>query len=179
MCDQDVVSRIYQQVRYTDRLPDVFRKRMEQLGKIQRWMGGYFRAVGIMLQIPGGAEYRYIEDESDDELWDLIWDPDAASTLNVLAAALARLDAEELLAQVPGGDGFKRRTLPVEARVHLAERDRMALLRVAATCLDRLLVVPNIDGEPELCGLVPVDEPQPKRRRKARRKAGGRSRTGS
>ena len=168
MCTEDTLKRIYQQVRYTDGLPNVFRLRMEQLGKIQRWMGGYFRAVGIMLQIPGGAEYRWIEDERDDELWDLIWKPDAASALNVLAAALARLDAEELLGQVPGGDGFKPRTLPVETRVHLAERDRMSLLRVAATCLDRLLVVPTIDGLPESYGLVPVDEPGPKRRRRAR-----------
>ncbi len=80
---------------------------------------------------------------------------------------------------MPGGDGFTPRTLPVEARVRLAERDRMGLLNLVAMCLDRLLVVPNIDGEPELCGLVPVDEPQPKRRRRARRKGAGRSRTGS
>ncbi len=168
--DGDDVTRIFKQVRYTDGLPDVFGKRMEQLGKIQRWLGGYFRAVGIMLQIPGGAEYRYIEDERDDELWDLIWHADAASTLNVLAAALERLDAGELLGQVPGGDRFKRRTLPVEARVHLAERDRMSLLRVAATCLDRLLVVQHIEGELESYGLVPPDEPPPKRRRTKRTK---------
>ncbi len=171
MCDEDVVKRIYQQVRYTDGLPGVFRLRMEQLGKIQRWMAGYFRAVGILLQIPGGAEYCWIEDETDDdELWDMIWKPDAGSALNVLAAALQRLGADELLGQVPGGDGFKPRTLPVEARVRLAERDRMGLLNLGAMCLDRLLVVPNIEGEPERYGLVPVDEPQPKPRRKKRRK---------
>ena len=167
--DGDDVTRIFKQVRYTDGLTDVFRQRMEQLGKIQRWLGGYFRAVGILLQIPGGAEYCWIEDETDDdELWELIWNPDAASALNVLAAALQRLGADELLGQVPGGDGFKPRTLPVEARVRLAERDHMGLLNVVAMCLDRLLVVPNIEGEPERYGLVPVDEPQPKRRRRAR-----------
>lgn len=171
----DDVTRIFQHVRFSDRLPDVFRRRMEQLGGIHRWLAGYFQAVGILLQIPGGAEYSYIKDESDDDLWHLIWNPDTISTLNVLAAALQRLDAGELLGQVPGGDCFKPRTLPVEARVRLAERDRMGLLNVVADCLDRLLVVPNIEGEPELYGLVPVDEPQRKAGRKTSRRSRRRS----
>ncbi len=168
------ISRISDEVRFTDRLTDVFRCRMEQLGAIHRWLSGYFRAVGILLQIPGAAEYRWIEDESDNDLWDLIWNPDTTSTLNVLAATLERLDAGELLGQVPGGDGFKPRALPVEARVRLAERDRVGLLNVVAACLDRLLVVPNIEGQPESYGLVPADEPQRKGRRKAGRAGRGR-----
>ncbi len=171
--DGDDVTRIFKQVRYTDGLPGVFRLRMEQLGKIQRWLAGYFTAVGILLQIPGGAEYCYIKDESDDDLWHLIWNPDSTSTLNVLAAALQRLDADELLGQVPGGEGFKPRTLPVEARVRLAERDRVGLLNVVADCLDRLLVVPNIPGEAESYGLVPADEPQRKARRADRGRRAG------
>ncbi len=168
------VTWINEQVRFGDRLPDVFRRQMEQLGVIHRWLSGYFRAAGILLQIPGAAAYRWIEDETDDDLWDLIWNPDATSTLNVLAAALERLDAGELLGQVPGGDGFKRRALPVEARVRLAERDRMGLLNVVADCLDRLLVVPNIEGQAESYGLVPAKERGRKGRRKARRAGRGR-----
>ncbi len=169
----DEISRISDEVRFTDRLTDVFRCRMEQLEAIHRWLAGYFRAVGILLQIPGAAAYRWIEDESDNDLWDLIWNPDTTSTLNVLAAALERLDAGELLGQVPGGDGFKRRALPVEARVRLAERDRVGLLNVVADCLDRLLVVPNIPGEAESYGLVPADEPQRKARRAGRGRRAG------
>ena len=101
----DEISRLSDEVRFTDRLTDVFRCRMEQLEAVHRWLAGYFQAVAIMLQIPGAAAYRWIEDETDDDLWDLIWNPDTAGTLNVLAAALERLDAGELLRQVPGGDG--------------------------------------------------------------------------
>jgi hypothetical protein len=136
-------------------------------------LAAYFRAVGILLQIPGAAEYRRIEDESDEELWNLIWNPDPTSTLNVLAATLQRLDAEQLLGQLPGGDGFKPRPLPVEARVRLAERDRMGLLNVVADCLDRLLIVPNIEGRAESYGLIPAKERERKRRRKARRTGRG------
>jgi hypothetical protein len=153
------------QVRYTDRLTDVFRYRMEQLEALHRWLAGYFRAVGIILQIPGAGDYRYHEYASDHDLWDLIWNPDTKSTLNVLAAALERLDAGELLGQVPGGEGFRRRPLPVEARVRLAERDRLGLLNLVADCLDRLLVVPTIPGEPETYGLTAQDAPKSKRRR--------------
>ena len=169
----DQVTQLSDQVRFTDRLTDVFRYRMDQLEAVHRWLAGYFEAVGILLQIPGAADYRHQEYASDDDLWDLIWNPDAKSTLNVLAATLERLDAGELLRQVPGGEGLKRRPLPVEARVRLAERDRLGLLNVVADCLDRLLVVPNIPGQAETYGLIPEDGPKPRARR-----AGSARRTG-
>ncbi|MGD8454052.1 MAG: hypothetical protein PVJ57_19740 [Phycisphaerae bacterium] len=164
--EDDRTAYIGDQVRFTDRLTDVFRCRMQQLEDIHRWLAGYFQAVGILLQIPGAADYHHQDYASDDDLWDLIWNPDPDSTLNVLAATLERLDADELLAQVPGGDGFKRRPLPVEARVHLAERDRLGLLNVVADCLDRLLVAPHIPGEAEARGLTTEDDPQPTDRTK-------------
>jgi hypothetical protein len=168
---EDTVTRIYQQLRFTDNPADVFRRRMEQLESLLRWLGGYFRAVGVLLQVPGAAEYRYEEHASDDDLWPLVWSPDPKSTINVLAAALDRLDSAPLLAQVPGGSNFKPRPLPVEARVRIAERDRAGLLAVVADCLDRLLVVPHIPGEPEFYGLVGGEG-------KARRHVGTKARRG-
>lgn len=161
----DQVTQLSDEVRFTDRLTDVFRCRMDQLEAVHRWLAGYFQAVGILLQIPGAADYRYHEYASDDDLWDLIWNPDTKSTLNILAATLERLDAGKLLRQVPGGEGLKRRPLPVEARVRLAERDRLGLLNVVADCLDRLLVVPNIPGHAEIYGLTGEGGPKSRGRR--------------
>ncbi len=45
-------------VHFCDGLPGVFRARMKQLEAIHRWLGSYFEAVSIMLQIPGGGRVR-------------------------------------------------------------------------------------------------------------------------
>jgi hypothetical protein len=156
MGEGEACRQINHTVRWTDRLTDACRCRMEQLEKIHRWLAGYVQAVGIMLQIPGAAEYRFAECAGDEHLWDLIWNTDTASTLNVLAAALKRLDADHLLRQTPGGEDFRPDPLPVEAQVALAERDRNGLLNVVADCLDRILVTPNIPGELDLIGLTPA-----------------------
>jgi hypothetical protein len=161
MGEGEACRQINHTVRWTDRLTDACRCRMEQLEKIHKWLPGYVQAVGIMLQIPGAAEYRFAECAGDEHLWDLIWNTDTASTLSVLGAALKRLDAAHLLRQTPGGHDFRPAPLPVKAQVALAERDRNGLLNVVADCLDRILVTPNIPGELELIGLAPA--------RKARR----------
>jgi hypothetical protein len=144
-------------VRWTDHLPEVVRLRLRQLDEIHRWLAGYFQVVAIMLQIRGAADYRCVEYESDDHLHHLIWNADTASTLNVLAAALQRLDATQLLAQATGGAEFTPSALPVKAQLCLAERDRNGLLSVVADCLDRLLVAPNIPGLLEDMRLEPAE----------------------
>jgi hypothetical protein len=174
---EDTVTRIYQQLRFTDHPADVFRRRMEQLESLLRWLGGYFRAVGVLLQVPGAAAYRYQEHASDDDLWPLVWNADPKSTINVLAAALDRLDSAPLLSQVPGGEAFKPRPLPVEARVRIAERDRAGLLAVVADCLDRLLVVPHIPGEAEMYGLVGGEGKRRSDEATKRRRGGDKGRT--
>jgi hypothetical protein len=140
-------------IRWTDHLPAVFALRMKQLETIHHWLTAYFQAAGFMLQIPGGAEYRYVEHDSDAELWDFVWNEDTAVTLNLLTAALQRLDAAHLLRQIPGGEDFTHLPLPVNIQVALAERDRNGLLNVVADGLDRLLVGPNIPGHLEMIGL--------------------------
>ncbi len=133
-------------VRWTDHLPEVFSLRLRQLDELHRWLAGYFQVVAIMLQIPGAADYKCVEYESDEHLYHLIWNPDTASTLDVLAAALELLDSSPLLAQVPGGAELRPSALPIPAQLCLAGRDRNGLLSVVADCLDRLLVAPNIPG---------------------------------
>jgi hypothetical protein len=133
-------------VRWTDHLPEVLSLRLRQLDEIHRWLAGYFQVVAIMLQIPGAPDYRCVEYESDAHLHPLIWNPDTASTLNVLAAALDRLGVSHLLHQIPGGADSAASALPLKAQLRLAERDHNGLLSVVADCLDRLLVAPNIPG---------------------------------
>ncbi len=101
MGEGEACRQINHTVRWTDRLTDACRCRMEQLEKIHRWLAGYVQAVGIMLQIPGAAEYRFAECAGDEHLWDLIWNTDTASTLNVLAAADC-LDRILVTPNIPG-----------------------------------------------------------------------------
>jgi hypothetical protein len=157
-------------VRWTDHLPQVFRLR--QLDEIHRWLAGYFQVVAIMLQIPGAADYRCVEYESDAHLHSLIWNPDPHSTLNVLASALDRLGVSHLLPQIPGGAADDASALPVKAQLCLAERDRNGLLSVVADCLDRLLVAPNIPGLLEDMGLKSAPDPQRTPRAPARNRKG-------
>ncbi len=146
------VRQVDQLVQFSDRLPNVFRQRMEQLEAVHRWLAGYFHAVAILLQIPGAAEYRCTDDERTD-FWDFIWTHDTDVPLTLLAETLDRLDAADLITQVPGGDDYHPRKLPDEVHLRLAMLDRNELLNVVAECLDRLLVVPELEVEAELYGI--------------------------
>ncbi len=125
-------------------LPGVFRARMEQLEDIHRWLGAYFQAVAIMLQMPGATEYRFLC-EDPDEAGDYVWKADRPMLFSILAECLERLDCAQLMRQVPGGDDYRRRELPVELRLMLAQRDRNALFNLVTECLDRLMVIPYMD----------------------------------
>ncbi len=146
------VRQVGRLVQFSDRLPTVFRQRMEQLEAVHRWLAGYFHAVAILLQIPGAAEYRCTEEERTD-FWDFIWTHDTDLTLTMLAAALDHLGTKNLIHQVPGGDDYRPGKLPHEVLRRLAALDRNGLLNVVAECLDRLLVVPQLEDEAELYGI--------------------------
>ena len=133
-------------VHYCDRLPGVFRARMKQLEAIHRWLGSYFEAVGIMLQIPGAAEYAWLS-EVEDDAGDFIWEADRDMLFSILGEAFERLDASSLIDQVPGVDAYRPCKLPVELRLMLAERDRNGVMNIAAECLDRLMVIPDLGEE--------------------------------
>ncbi len=137
-------------------LPEVFRDRMKQLEEVNRWLGAYFQVVAILLQIPGGAEYDWVEENPAEEY---AWDADRDMLFSILAEALERLDAASVMDQVPGADAYKPRKLPVELRLMLAERERDAVLNVVALCLDRLMVIPALaDEDRSLYGDI---EPRP------------------
>ncbi len=133
-------------VHFCDGLPGVFRARMKQLEAIHRWLGSYFEAAGIMLQIPGAAEYEWLSEVEDDAV-NFIWDGDRDMHFSILAEAFERLDVSSLIDQVPGVDAYRPRKLPVELRLMLAERDRNGVMNIAAECLDRLMVIPDLGEE--------------------------------
>ncbi len=100
----------------------------------------YFRAVALMLQLPGGARYEYAKalDTLDD-----LRGFDRGTVLDLLAAALDRLNAVELIEQVRGREPHERRALPDKLAERLAARDHNGLLNVVAECLDELIVRPG------------------------------------
>ncbi len=149
------VRRFGRLVQYSDRLPSVFRRRMEQLEAIHRWLAGYFQAIGILLQIPGAAEYHCTDDERTN-FWDFIWTRDTHMTLTFLAAALEHLDAKDLMDQVPGGTNYRPRRLPQKVQTRLAGLGGDELIDIVAACLDRLLVVPELPVEAEHYGIDPL-----------------------
>lgn len=140
-------------------LPMIFSLWMAEVARDHLRLGVYFRAVGIMLQIPGAAKYQFVVD--DGEAWDLIRKTDRNALFNVLAECLDRLGAKELIEQVPGagdelaGDDPPRR-LSRRWKKFLDRRARVrhGLLNVVAECLDALVVRPGI-AEIEAAGEQP------------------------
>ncbi len=143
------VLQINSLVQYTDRPVRAFRARMEQLQAVHRWLAGYLHALSILVQIPGAAEYRWREPANDDEALERIASADRDELLAILAAALGRLAAGELMGQVPGGERRGVCLPGPELRIALAGLDRRGLIQVVAECLDRLLVIPHVGAEAE------------------------------
>ncbi len=120
----------------------VFRLRMNQMADAARWLGGYFHAAAIILQLPGGADYRPIA-KPDLDFPNTVWVDDRRRPMGMLAEVLRRLGSEKLLAQLPNGEGP---SVPPAAHVkrRLNRLTRAQLVCVAANCLDRLLVAPHL-----------------------------------
>ncbi len=113
-------------------------------------LGVFFRAAGIMLQLPGAAQYEFVDyDVLSDDPGSRMSPADKSTVFNILAECLRRLGgagAEALIEQVPGAADYQRVELSDEWKKYL---DRQAtiehgLLNVVAACLDRLLVRPGM-----------------------------------
>ena len=137
-------------VRGSEPLPMVFQLWMAEVARDHLRLGVYFRAVGIMLQVPGAPEYAWVDDDS--ETWDLIKETDENALLNVLAECFARLGVKQLIEQVPGPD-YDEEELPEEWTDLLNKLAgvKNGLLNVVAECLDALVVGP---GMAEINGAV-------------------------
>ena len=127
-------------------MPDAFRGRCKQLQEIQQWLGAYFQAVAIMLQLPGGVSYEWLHEDADDAE-EFIWAADRDMLFSILAYAVEHLDAKAVLDQVQGGDSYKPREVPVDFQLNLVQRDGNGVLNLVAICLDRLMVIPELPAE--------------------------------
>ncbi len=143
------------EVRGSSRLPLAFKFWMAELARDHLRVGVYFSALGVMLQVPGGAGFEWVaESELDDYTHDHVRQSDEDELLDVLADCFKRLDAPgALLQQVPGGAEHEPREVSAEWKQFLDERDafKKGLLNVVAECLDELIVRPGmaeIDEQP-------------------------------
>jgi len=137
-------------LRNSSRLPLVFEWWMAELARDHLRLGVYFRAVAIMLQLPGAAGFERVDSE-DDEIRRQVGGSDAEELLNVLAEALARLDVADVLRQVPGGTTLTPEPPGHAWKVLLEKWEGLenGLLNIIAACLDELIIKP---------GLVEIDE---------------------
>ena len=137
-------------VRGSDRLPMVFQFWLAEVARDHLRLAVYFRAVGIMLQVPGAAAYRCVceDDGLDDESWELARCSSRKTLVDVLAHCLDGLGAGDLIKQVPGGEDYPwgERELPDEwkALVEKSLRIENGLLNLIAGCLDELVVKPGM-----------------------------------
>lgn len=117
---------------------------MAEMARDHLRAGVFFRALAVMLQIPGAAEYRFTEahDEMEDQLGEL----DRDQVLDVLGDCLKRLGRADLITQVPGAEEYKPDPVSDEWEKLLDERtgDRNELLNVIGECLDELIVKPGM-----------------------------------
>lgn len=122
---------------------------MAELARDHLRLGLCFRALAIMLQVPGAAGYEWLGDDDDEfgnATWHRLRDCDQNTLLNVLADCLARLGADELLKQVPGAEAYQPDPVSKRWKKWLDKREALesGLLNVIAECLDRLIVRPGL-----------------------------------
>ena len=127
-------------LRFSGHLPLAVRLHREEMERDLQRTRAFFRALTIMLQVPGGS--RYIYQETPDRMDAVIAESDAGTVRAIVKACLDRLGCRELIQCVPdcrAGNGCE---LPVTLAVMVQRRERVGLLNVLAECLDELLVRP-------------------------------------
>ena len=80
---------------------------MAELSRDMLRLGVYFRALGIMLQVPGAPDFEWSFDSDGENEFDtdaLIRSADEDTVSTVLEEALDRLGVKHLMAQLPNAD---------------------------------------------------------------------------
>ena len=121
---------------------------MAELSRDMLRLGVYFRALGIMLQVPGAADYEWFSDADGENQFDtdMLFNSSTENTLfTVLAESLERLGVGPLIEQMPDAD-YEAVELDEEWQEMLdrRERNKNGLLSLVADCLDRLIVEPGM-----------------------------------
>ena len=143
-------------------LPATLQFWMAYVARDLLYLGAFFRAAGILLQIPGAAQYERVHyEDDDDEEPDEDLDPcnrlkhaKAYTVFSVLAECLKRLAVASLIEQIPDADQYTPVDLSKDWTEYLDEHAKLenGLLTVVTECLNRLIVSPTrieLDNEPE------------------------------
>lgn len=144
-------------VRGSGAIPKMFQMWMAELSRDMLRLGVYFRALGIMLQIPGAPDYEWFSDADGEDQFetDMLFGSSNENTLStVLAKSLERLGAGHLMEQMPDADyDAVELSDEWEAMLDRRERNKNGLLSLVADCLDLLIVEPGM-AEIERAGEV-------------------------
>ena len=135
-------------VRGSDPITKMLQIWMAEVSRDMLRLGVYFRALGIMLQIPGAPDYEWFSDadgEDQNETDMLLNGSDENTLFTVLADALERLGVGHLMEQLPEAD-YQAVELDDEWREMLdrREKNKNGLLSLVADCLDELIVDPGM-----------------------------------
>lgn len=156
---------LHRNIAFTDCLPQVFRARMRQLEAVHRWLSGYFQAASILLQVPGGARYEWI-DPCGFEIDSIGFANSEAEAAGLLVYLLKRLDSSHLLSQIPMVAKIRRQAPSAEVVAKLQNANRDLCLVIVAMCLDRLLVEPHLDQDVRASDGAPPPRKQSKKKSK-------------
>lgn len=107
----------------------------------RRWAREYCRAVGIILQIPGGALYEY-DRRVGSRFSRWIWNTDPGPAAAILAQSLEQLGVPSVLDELWRARRLAEFPLPRDVRYRLRNGADTRTLVTAIDCLDRLLVAP-------------------------------------
>jgi hypothetical protein len=141
--EADAVSEFGHSVRRTAPLPRALHLWLAITLDEQAHLSAYFHALALFLRVLGTGTYDWVADDEDaDSLAKLVTSAPPARVHALLAAALKRLDAETLLAQVPAWEKIRYRKLPPDWQALLERYAQLphGLLNVVAECLDELIV---------------------------------------
>lgn len=146
--DGDELHLLTMLVRDASRLPLVFEWWMAELARDHLRLGVYFRAVAIMLQVPGAAAYGNVADRDFGEtVASLVAHATGPELLDALTECLDRLGVKHLMQQIPGGADREPYVLDEDWRALLDRQAQVkhGLLNIVAECLDALIVRPGTE----------------------------------
>lgn len=136
-------------VRGNEDLPFAMQFWMAYVARDLLQLGIFFRAATIMLQVPDGAQCRFVLDAETEENHALEWvcGADRNTLFNVLADCLRRLGASTLMKQVPGGKDYERAALSDGWKEFLDGQSKIkhGLQNVIGEILDELIVRPGME----------------------------------
>ena len=138
--DGDRVIPVVTRVRFSGDLPLAVQLHREEMERDQQRIRAYFRALAVMLEVPGGSHYAY--QETPDRMDAVIAESDEDTVRAIMKACLDRLGCRELIDRVPGGRSGNGHELPMTLAVMVLRREPIGLLNVLAECLDELFVRP-------------------------------------